>query len=185
MMRFANTLSHNIAKAVCDTATSIRDQIQAAAMASPLAPVVARVEKFLHENDTLIFWGGACFFAVTHLPLFLCGAMVGFTAAYLIDTPDPAWGDVNMTALRQLFRSIILVCSTQIETLGKVLLTGISPGFHSYRVLSGREYGKNIRGFTALEYELSLLCWQLAHWIPLLDVKHHPELHPANCLMRT
>lgn len=168
-MLIAQEVCNDGAKAVCDTAALIRDQIHAQAMASPLAPLVIRIQDLLLENETLIFWGGACCFAVTHYHLFLCGAAMSFTIAHLCAYPDPEWADVDITALRQIVKAIILVSGYWIPTLARAVMAGISPGFHTYQLLSGRHYGKSMQGFRALDHEIGRFCWQLAFWIPFLN----------------
>lgn len=155
----------------------IRDHLYEKAIRSPIGPVIKRIIKFVDDNSTLIFWGGALFFFCTHPPLFLASFSMGVVGASMVCYGAASMRKMDFSALRQTGKGLAIAINHLIQMESRCFFAGFSPGYHVYNLIKGNCYAGNIKGFQAIKQEMDRLCWELAGWVPLLDRAHHPGLH--------
>lgn len=168
--------SQNAILAVASTAMEVRDHAYALVMRSPLAPTIRRINAFFEDNSTLLFWGGAVFFFCTHPPLFVASFGTGLVAASMMLHGGGPWRRIDFTATRQMGKCVSFVLSNYVSMQTRCLIAGFNPGYHTYNLIQGLCYGGGMKGFEALKHEVDRACWELAQWLPLLDVAKHPRL---------
>ncbi len=169
------SLLHESLQTIADAATALRDNVYWATKQTPLGGLVDRICDFMDENTTLIFWGGACLFAILNPPLYLSGFAIGLTVGSLMPYKSKAVRNIDFTALRQTIKVIVFLVSPWLGAFA-YLVTALTPGFHSYRVYN-KQYYENLQGFDALKYELSFMwveadrlhsqCAQLSKSLPI------------------
>lgn len=164
--------------------TRLRDDAYDYSLSTRIGPLVKRINRFLDENATMIFWGGALLFFVTHPPIFSAGFGIGLMVASVVCLGTAgSLSDVDFTACTQLAKVIAFLVSTCLTPATCCFLSGINPGYHTYNIFEGYRYGPLCKGFSAIELEINKMCYELARWIPFLDIRKNPKLFYLEPLM--
>ncbi|MDP1834835.1 MAG: hypothetical protein Q8K75_02805 [Chlamydiales bacterium] len=153
---------HTQFKSLAEAATKVRDQAYDFALETKLGPMVKRINEFLDDNACLIFWGGALLFIVTQPTFFLAGLAVGIAVSSLV---PPGAEEIDVSALRQMVKSVIYVSSPWLSVTTQSFLSGGTPGYHLYRVFC-TEYYPGYKHYAGLGQELRVMGQELNQWIP-------------------
>lgn len=149
---------HQNFKLLADSSVQLRDRFYHYLLTTKIGPLVERINIFLEENSYTLFWGGALLLMYTQPYSFFAGAAMGIAFSAMVP-PGPA--SVDLSALRQLLKSVAYAASPLLALSTQCFLGSITPGYHLYRIFRA-DYYPGYKNYYALAHELQMVSRELS-----------------------